>query len=73
MQKALNALMKYCLLGPLQSVPVAYLWFILAVILFQVLLQRANDFVSLKQQETDSEDRPSPLRSNPMETTARNR
>lgn len=44
------SLTKFCSLGPLQVFVELYMWFSFAVIQSQVLMQRAEAFVSLNQQ-----------------------
>lgn len=51
-QKDWDVLAKPCSLVPLQAVIQPYMWFSPVVNSFQVLLQRSDDCVSLKQEET---------------------
>lgn len=47
LQKACDALTKYCSLGPLRVVIKAYIWFNIAAIAYQVVSHPADSLVSL--------------------------
>lgn len=50
-QKACDTIMKLCLLGPLQAVLQQYLWLNIVVILLQVISQRPDGLVPLKEEK----------------------
>lgn len=71
-QKACDAFKKSCSLGPLQVFSEPCMWSSTAVIQFQVLSQRSDGFVSLKEQKTLYKSGPPLLGPDRAHATAKN-